>query len=222
MAAGYLGLVEARGRPPFDYIKRSMSTAVRDWHNPGGCSGLDTRLRRFIRHKKRWEWAPEWIQLKFPKYSIERIKAELAFATPIKPSELRQPPPEEVECEGIESKGYPANGLSQHTRSAGHHQWDWRLAKIVSDQERREGWRLQAMGRRAYAAWLFKRETTRPPPPNEQPAPFRSPIAERYRRRMQSIEHIRAMDEIVHLHSHLKPQLSPRSKLGSAARKKAA
>ena len=123
---------------------------------------------------------------------------------------MYRPPPEdaeyvegeEVECEGVESKGYPANGLSQYTRSAGHHQWDWRLAKIVSDQERREAWKLQAMGRRAYAKELVNRKTTCPPPKNEQPrAPFRSKIADRYRQRQQSIQHIQAMDEIVHLHS---------------------
>jgi hypothetical protein len=220
--AGWLGLLEAKGRPPRDYIKRAVSREMALWHNAGGCSGVDTRLRRVITHKGRWNWAPERIQLKFPKLSIERIKAELAFAKPIKPSEMYRPPAEEVEsngvdltydaaeaveCEGVESKGYPANGLSQYSRSAGHHQWDWRLAKIVSDQGRQEAWRLQAMGPRAYADWLVNRKTTRPPPPHEQPAPFRSKVADRYRQRQQSIQHIQAMDEIVRLHSHLKPQL---------------
>ena len=54
---------------------------------------------------------------------------------------------EAVECEGVESKGYPANGLSRiHPLSPGHHQWDWRLAKIVSDQERRGGLRIPGYG----------------------------------------------------------------------------
>ena len=88
--AGWLGFLEAKGRPPRDYIKRAVSREMALWHNAVGCSGVDTRLRRFITHKGRWNWAPESIRLEFPKLSLERIKAELAFAKPIKPSELRR------------------------------------------------------------------------------------------------------------------------------------
>ncbi len=205
--AGWLGFLEAKGRPPRDFIKRAVSREMALWHNAGGCSGTDTRIRRFIVHRGRWDWSPERIQAHFPKLSLERIKAELAFASPIMPGELRKPPPEEVECEAVESRGYPASGLSEYTRTIGRHQWDHRLAKIVSDQERAEAWRLQAIGRRAYAQQLVDRQTTCPPPINEQPAPFRSPLAARYRARQQSIQHIRAMDEIVRLHAQHKPQL---------------
>jgi hypothetical protein len=174
---------------------------MRDWHNAGGCSGTDNRLRRFIRYRRRWAWAPERIQLKFPKYSIEQIEAEIAFATPIKPSEMRQPPAEEVECEDVEAKEYPRNGLSQYTRSAGHHQWDWRLAQMNSDAERRAVWRLQAMGARDYADWLVNRKSTCPPPPNEEPAPYKPKL---YRINTKRLE---AMDKIVRTQNKHKPQL---------------
>ena len=108
VSAGLLGFAEARSKRglPDAYIARSMSEAMRDWHNAGGCSGTDNRIRRFIRYRRRWEWAPEWIQLKFPKYSLKQIEAEIAFATPITPSDMRRPPAEEAECDDVEAKGY--------------------------------------------------------------------------------------------------------------------
>ena len=110
---------------------------------------------------------------------------------------MRRPPAEEVECEDVEAKGYPRSGLSQYSRSVGHHQWDWRLAKMNSDAERRAVWRLQAMGARAYADWLVNRKSTCPPPPNEQPAPYKP---RRYRKRLE------AMDEIVRVQTRHKPK----------------
>jgi hypothetical protein len=209
VSAGLLGFAEARSRGmlPDDYIARSISEAVRDWHNAGGCSGTDNRLRRFIRYRRRWECAPEWIKLKFPQYSLEQIEAEIAFATPIKPSETRQPPAEKPECEDVEAKGYPRNGLSQYSRTVGHRQWDWRLAKIVSDFERREIHRLQAMGSRAYADWLVNRKSTCPPPPNEEPAPYKP---KRYRTNTKKLE---AMDKIVRMQNKKhKPKPKPKAK----------
>ena len=95
VSAGLLGFAEARskGRLPDAYIARSISEAVRDWHNAGSCSGTDNRIRRFIRYRRRWEWAPEWIQLKFPQYSLEQIGAEIAFATPSRPATCAGRPP---------------------------------------------------------------------------------------------------------------------------------
>jgi hypothetical protein len=216
VSAGLLGFAEARskGRPPDDYIARSMSEAMRDWHNAGGCSGTDNRIRRFIRYRRRWEWAPEWIQLKFPQYTLEQIGAEIAFATPIKPSEMRQPPTEEAECddeemerEDVGAQGYPRSGLSQYSRSVGNRQRDWRLAKIISDFERREIHRLQKMGTRAYADWLVNRKSTCPPPPNEEPAPYKP---KRYRTNTKKLE---AIDKIVRMQNKKhKPKPKPKAK----------
>jgi hypothetical protein len=113
---------------------------------------------------------------------------------------MRRPPAEEVECEDVEAKGYPRSGLSQYSRSVGHHQWDWRLAKMNSDAEGRAVWRLQAMGARAYADWLVNRKSTCPPPPNEQPAQPAPYKPRRYRKRLE------AMDEIVRVQTRHKPK----------------
>jgi hypothetical protein len=113
---------------------------------------------------------------------------------------MRRPRAEEAECEDVEAKEYPRSGLSQHSRSIGHHRWDWRLAAMNSNAERRAIWRLQKMGARDYADWLVNRKSTCPPPPNEEPAPYRR---KRYRKRLE------AMDEIVRRQNKHKPKPRP-------------
>src|SRR5262249_6028864 len=46
------------------------------WRNRPALGGMNGRLQRFIRSHP--FWAPEWIQRKFPKCSLERIEAEQA------------------------------------------------------------------------------------------------------------------------------------------------
>ena len=141
-------------------------------------------------------------------------------------------PPRRAPAEAYKAGGYCSNGMSSYSRNAAFYKQDFHHIKLGQDAERRAIRRLEITGRQRFTEWRMQhvskantgdwvngewRPTERKRLTNEQPAPFRSKIAERYRRRMQSIEHIRAMDEIVHLRSHiLKPQLSPRSKLSGA------
>jgi hypothetical protein len=131
-------------------------------------------------------------------------------------------PPRRAPAEAYKAGGYCSNGMSSYSRNAAFYKQDFHHIKMGQDAGRRAIRRLEITGRQRFTEWRMQhvskantgdwvngewRPTERKRLTNEQPAPFRSKVAERYRRRMQSIEHIQAMDEIVHLHSHLKPQL---------------
>jgi hypothetical protein len=62
-----------------EFVRGALADAATDWRNKSGLQ-MDSRLQRFIRSHPFWR--PEWIQEKFPQYTIARIEheQELAYA----------------------------------------------------------------------------------------------------------------------------------------------
>src|SRR5262249_31825330 len=62
-------------------INGAIADTVRDWGNAPGLSGMDSRIQRFIRSHP--YWPADWIRMKFPNFSLERIEWEQSIARPV-------------------------------------------------------------------------------------------------------------------------------------------
>ena len=62
-------------------INGAIADTLKDWGNAPGFGGMDSRIQRFIRSHP--HWPADWIRMKFPNFSLERIEWEQSTARPV-------------------------------------------------------------------------------------------------------------------------------------------